>query len=821
MKRIDANMEPERLKESLMEAGDRTSRLRALQALTDLYLEADSYEAARESIEEILDQSAQLELTEEEKGVLLYKLGRALRAMAALPEAARRAGEAREALRAAGSKEYLGKVELLSAEIAMASGEYGACLKHCMVAMPLIESFGVEREKAKALRIAGLARYRLGNMTECRRDLEESLEICRRIGDTDGVGKSYSNLGMLFTCRGEWGRARECLAQALEIATSSGNTVQTAIRSYNMGCLERRSGRWDAAEEYLDKSLELFRSVQHPAGVSWALSELGILYSQRGQIEKAKDYLIAARDYVRGFGLHREEYFAAVALGRALLDAGRWQEALEPLEEAVASTKSRAPEGDLACEARTVYAECLAAAGRKIEAREQALAATDLASKLAGRYEEGAAHRALGIVADGAVAARAFERALKTLRELGDDYEIAVTLAAYGRFLAESGPAAQEGRRARMLLVEAHAIFDRLGAARWAATLEEDLARLEKREGIFVMRKGAARAAACSPELAAVQRELESMGFVTRNRTILEQIARWGRSNARILIQGETGTGKELVARIIHQLSDRKSKPYVVVDCAGLSESLAESELFGHVRGAFTNAISDRAGLFEEADGGTILLDEVGELTPAVQAKLLRVLQEGEIRRVGSGVVRKVDVRVIAATNRDLEAAVERGEFRRDLYFRLKGATIVLPPLRERPEDVPVLVEHFVRSAEAKLGKTYLITDKLLDVLGRARWEGNVRELKTETELLLESCPDGVLDVQLLPERLKEKDQPAEGDAGPVMDTGRALAEQTLWALRRHNGNKTMAARELGITRQALHKRLKKLGGFEAAGLQA
>ncbi len=823
MKDKDLSREPERLVESLMGNRDRLSRLGVLQALTDLFLDADSYEAARQCIEEVLSQSKELELNEEERGILLYKLGRALRATAKLSDAAAKAEEAKEAFRACGSREFLGKVELLSAEIAMASGEYDTCLRHCMVALPLIESFGQKKEIAKALRIAGLAHYRLGDLTECRRDLEEALEISKHCGDVEGTGKSYSNLGLLFTCRGEWARARECLAQALEIAVSSGNSVQVAIRSYNLGCLERRSGRWDVAEDYLNKSLDLFRNVEHPAGVSWALSELGILFGQRGEFENAKDYLIGARDYVRGHGLHREEFFAVVALSRVLVDAGRWQEALEPLEEALSSVRSHAPFGDLACEARTVYAECLAAAGRIDEAREQALAATELARKLSGRHEEGAALRALGIVSEGVEAVQAFQRSLKTLRDLGDDHEIAVTLARYGGYLAESGATPEDARKARRLLLEAHAVFDRLGARPSADSLEWKLASLESREGLFLRRKTVAESSSCEPELAGTQAELESMGFVTRNKAILEQMARWGHTNARILIHGETGTGKELIARIIHNMSDRKSKPYVVVDCASLSEGLAESELFGHVKGAYTNAISDRAGLFEEADGGTVFLDEVGELPPAIQAKLLRVLQEGEVRRVGSSRARAVDIRVIAATNRDLEVAVVKGEFRRDLYFRLKGATINLPTLRERPEDIPVLAEYFVRMEEEKSGKTYLFSNDALRVLGDRPWEGNVRELKTEIELLLESSAECVIGLEHLPATLCEKPdaRAAAGGELPRPESNDGLVDEALWALHRNNGNKTLAAKELGITRQALHKRLKKLGGVTPAELQA
>jgi transcriptional regulator with GAF, ATPase, and Fis domain len=213
-------------------------------------------------------------------------------------------------------------------------------------------------------------------------------------------------------------------------------------------------------------------------------------------------------------------------------------------------------------------------------------------------------------------------------------------------------------------------------------------------------------------------------------RAVFERIERVAPSHVPVLIQGETGTGKELVARALHDGSPRKSKPFLAENCAAVPANLLESELFGHVRGSFTGAIADRAGHFVAADGGTVFLDEIGDMPLPMQSKLLRVLQEGEVRPVGSNKTQKVDVRVVAATNKDLQAMVRAKTFREDLYFRLDVVTIRLPPLRERGKDVRLLARAFAARAEAEVGKGLVLSGEALDALERWTWPGNVRELE-------------------------------------------------------------------------------------------
>ncbi|MEM9187038.1 MAG: sigma-54 dependent transcriptional regulator, partial [Planctomycetota bacterium] len=262
-------------------------------------------------------------------------------------------------------------------------------------------------------------------------------------------------------------------------------------------------------------------------------------------------------------------------------------------------------------------------------------------------------------------------------------------------------------------------------------------------------------------------------------RGVIERLARIAPTDATVLIQGDTGAGKELVAQAIHQNSPRKSRPFVALNCGALSENILESELFGHIKGAFTDAARDRVGKFEYADGGTLFLDEVGDMPLATQIKLLRVLESGEITRVGSNEIVKVNVRILSATNRDLEAAIAEGKFREDLYHRLKVITVRLPKLSERREDIPLLVDHFVKLHAQRHGK------KVKSVSSAARrrllaydWPGNVRELKNAVETMVVIDVDGVLDLDDLPEQFASGEVSPGAGAGPIgVGGGAGLAD--------------------------------------------
>jgi formate hydrogenlyase transcriptional activator len=292
---------------------------------------------------------------------------------------------------------------------------------------------------------------------------------------------------------------------------------------------------------------------------------------------------------------------------------------------------------------------------------------------------------------------------------------------------------------------------------------------------------------------------------------VLEQVERVAPTNSTVLIQGETGTGKELIAHAVHNLSSRCGRPFVRLNCAAIPLDLLESELFGHERGAFTGAIAQKIGRFEMADKGTLFLDEIGDIPPALQPKLLRVLQEQEFERLGSTRTHRVDVRLVAATNRDLTEMANRGEFRSDLYYRLNVFPLLLPPLRERSEDIPALVTHFVEVFGRRMGKQIdSIPPETVDALSCYHFPGNIRELQNLIERAVILSNDGVLPNPLPTAGIKDSISfPA---ATTLKDSERTLILRTLEDVRWVIGGPKGAATRLGLKRTTLIHKMRKLG---------
>jgi DNA-binding NtrC family response regulator len=318
-------------------------------------------------------------------------------------------------------------------------------------------------------------------------------------------------------------------------------------------------------------------------------------------------------------------------------------------------------------------------------------------------------------------------------------------------------------------------------------------------------------------------RELEAqaagdfiIGQNPKMKEIAEQIVRVAPTPTTVLIRGESGTGKELVARAIHRYSNLRDKPLITVNCTALTPTLMESELFGHKRGAFTGAVTDKVGLFEKADGGTIFLDEVGDMPVEMQGKLLRVLQAGESKPVGDVVTRRVRVRVIAATNRDLEKALVAGEFRQDLFYRFNAFTITLPPLRERAEDIPVLAHHFLRKAEAKVNKKVdRFSPDAMDTMTRYAWPGNLRELENSIERAVVLTPGRQIETDHLP-LLGQEPRRIDVTTAESFAQGKARVialferEAIVRFLTEARGNISLAAQKSGITRRNFHRLITK-----------
>jgi transcriptional regulator with GAF, ATPase, and Fis domain len=299
-------------------------------------------------------------------------------------------------------------------------------------------------------------------------------------------------------------------------------------------------------------------------------------------------------------------------------------------------------------------------------------------------------------------------------------------------------------------------------------------------------------------------------------REIFATVERVAPTRATVLMCGESGVGKDLIARAIHHHSPRDGHPFVKINCTALPENLMESELFGYEKGAFTGANTTKPGKFEQADTGTVFLDEIGDVPPSVQVKLLRILQEREFERLGSNKTRHIDVRVLAATNVDLRAALEQGTFREDLYYRLNVLPINIPPLRERKEDIPFLAEHFVKKLRKDLGSSaQSISEAAIQRLLEYHWPGNVRELENVIERSMVLATGAILDAADIKLDLAPKPRVAAGTDGflpegmTLDDYERSIIRE---ALNRANGNKSQAARLLGLTRNALRYRLSQMG---------
>jgi PAS domain S-box-containing protein len=302
----------------------------------------------------------------------------------------------------------------------------------------------------------------------------------------------------------------------------------------------------------------------------------------------------------------------------------------------------------------------------------------------------------------------------------------------------------------------------------------------------------------------------ELVGRDPKTLAVFEQIREIGPVNVPVLIEGASGTGKELVARALHELSPRADKPLIVINCGALPEGLLESELFGHARGAFTGAVRGKKGRFELADGGSIFLDEVGELSPALQVKLLRVLQERKFERVGGENLISVDVRIISATNRNLRQMMEQRRFRRDLFYRLSVVPIQLPPLRERCLDIPVLVDHLLESIASESGRPLIAASgEALDLLVKYAWPGNVRELRNALEYAYVKCQDGTLALHHLPPEILNVEVRGAPRPGPAPKLSH---EKVLAALSEAGGNKSKTAEILGVGRSTLYRFLRQQG---------
>ncbi len=428
---------------------------------------------------------------------------------------------------------------------------------------------------------------------------------------------------------------------------------------------------------------------------------------------------------------------------------------------------------------------------------------------------------ALGKLPVEALAVYTGEHAIEVLRSQRVDV-VVTDLKLEGR--ADGLDVLREAKRnsdpTEVILITAYATIDNCKEALRQGAFDYLVKPLDVDQLRTLVEQAARRVTAARARQAGTPPEQESFlfegikGVSPAMQGIFEVIRRVAPTNISVLIEGPSGSGKELLARAIHNNSLRRDKPFKPVNCAGLTETLLESELFGHVKGAFTGANTDRKGLFEIADKGTLFLDEIGDMPLTMQAKLLRVLEDGVVTPVGSNKATVVDVRVISATNHNLTKLIERNTFRQDLYFRIRGVNVVLPPLRERQEDIPILAQHFQQEAVEDTGsKVTGITEAALSVLAAYEWPGNIRQLKNVIRTMVVMCDRPKIDIPDLPPELSPCRQLPGAGASPASLAGVSLNDLEKKAiadtLARTQGNREKAAKILGIGERTLYRKIR------------
>ncbi|MFW6051854.1 MAG: sigma-54-dependent transcriptional regulator [Myxococcota bacterium] len=420
--------------------------------------------------------------------------------------------------------------------------------------------------------------------------------------------------------------------------------------------------------------------------------------------------------------------------------------------------------------------------------------------------------------------AESAEEALALLERFGPDYVLADVRMPGMSGIELCSEIRARGTGATVLVMSAYGSVELALEAMKAGAYDYVAKPFKQDEVLLALRKAEERESLRRENRAlkeAMRREHqlgEMLGKSDAMRKVFRTIEKVAQYSTTVLVQGESGTGKELVARALHRNGPRAGKPFVAINCGAIPDTLLESELFGHKRGAFTDAHSDKRGLFEEADGGTLFLDEIGELPLQLQVSLLRVLQEGTVRPLGATRDRQVDVRVVAATVRDLKREVEEGRFREDLYYRLNVLQVAVPPLRDRREDIPLLIEHFVERNNGRLGTAIRGVDpQARKLLLDYRWPGNVRELENVIERAVVLADGDLIGPDDLPERLREPVDSVEATLASgelsIKKTSRYIEEQLIKkALERTKGNRTQAAKLLEISHRALLYKIKDYG---------
>jgi transcriptional regulator with PAS, ATPase and Fis domain len=693
-----------------------------------------------------------------------------------------------------------GQFRRLEAELFYQANEYEKALASARIAASLLEPLGETAELAEAFLLTGNALVSLGNNGEAETAFLDAESLFRRTDNTAGRISAANELARVYFNRSEYRSALKYLLDAVKLSDRHGERRRTSFIWGNIGRVYTFLGNFKKAIEALQLNVDISHEIGDDKEKAKALIALGYVEMQSEQYEKAEERFKLAYPLLVKEKLRREAVIYMTSYGELKTRCGEYNIARRFLNEAVEEARKLAPESSLLVSPMRHLAELELAAGKLTAASRLANKTLALVDKVGELVEKGAVIRILARIEiafnessnrNRQKAIDLFAQALSIFEEIDARFERADTLV----IMSTCGLGSPRRRLAN--LFRAHDLYKQMGIRPKYEKTQDLINRAESPRTM---------ANSASDESRRPTRE-----FITANphlKKVIVQLSQAAKSGLPVLLMGETGTGKDLLAERFHAETDRKGK-LVPVNCAAFPDTLLEAELFGYRKGAFTGAVSDKQGLLHRANGGTFFLDEVGELSLSSQAKLLTVIETGRARRLGDTVEEELDIRFIAATNCDLMAMVEEGTFRRDLYYRLSGIQFRIPPLSERPEDIPLLVHYFLKK-EGVLGEDDPIDAPLIAEFSSRSWPGNVRQLESEVRKLTlfstiareDSLSDlaGVL-IQ------NDSDSQTISLFNQVEQFEQALIRK---ALRQSNGNKSQAARLLSIHESTLRAKMKR-----------
>jgi DNA-binding NtrC family response regulator/tetratricopeptide (TPR) repeat protein len=681
------------------------------------------------------------------------------------------------------------------------------------------------------LLIEGSCRFYRNEIQDAEEKLEAALGLATHHADPRLRARILTMMGFLARGKGQLHRAQDCLIRAKDICRATSDRYGEAAACLNLGIVRYQCGRFIEAERSISRAHSIFEKIGWRLGVCRSLLGLGNVKRYRRDFRRAAVLYDKARTLAERESFIREESLVHEFIGDLHRERGDLDEAERCYRASLDIAGRAAPEGDVMVEVYRRLGELCMCKGAHEESRELLERGLTLARRLNERTEKGLILRAMGrcMHALGEVTSgrEQFEKAIALLALTGGGFELALTHLQYAESLlavtadeeVDDAGVAADGKagceQAWRHLIEAGHLLQGMDAPYWQMRVDRLLEKTAARRRLFH-----ASRTSCSGDTNLVTIRLspefviaDTLAGVSDALTnVWEQVTLAARAPWPVLITGETGTGKELVARLIHVLSDRRDRPFIAMNCAAIPDHLFESELFGHRRGCFTGALTDRRGILEEANGGSLFLDEIGELTPLQQAKLLRVLQESRIRRVGENIERRIDIRIVSATNQDLERKIEHTNFRKDFYYRINAEQIHIPALRDRPEDIVPLLAFFFCGSDNGKPSHVKIESAALKSLQLYSWPGNVRELLSVLARVRHISEGNVITLDALPGRITScrvdnvrtfcNPNHIDGADGAMLRRALSICK----------GNKTAAAQWLGISRGTLYKALRRRG---------